>query len=282
MPQIQCTHCGQRFDLTDAQVPQYAGQTINCTACGKAFAVPSAVAGLQQTAAPSVAYASAYGAMGQQQPNGLATASLVLGIVGFFIPVIPSLIGVILGIVALRKTRDPSVGGKGAAIGGICTGGAALLVLPCMLSILLPSLSRARETASRVKCASNMRLIGQGLMLYANENNNQYPPTLKDLLANQPLGTNYFICPDTKDTPAASAATLLSGGHESYFYVPGLNTSASATTVLLYEPLTDHQDGMNVLFGDGHVEFINKIMSQQAITSIQSGQNPPNLPGWGR
>jgi prepilin-type N-terminal cleavage/methylation domain-containing protein/prepilin-type processing-associated H-X9-DG protein len=46
-----------------------------------------------------------------------------------------------------------------------------------LISILLPSLNRARETANRVKCASNLRQIGQAIMLYANENKGNYPRT---------------------------------------------------------------------------------------------------------
>ena len=29
------------YALSDEQVPQYAGQTINCTRCGKGFTVPA-------------------------------------------------------------------------------------------------------------------------------------------------------------------------------------------------------------------------------------------------
>jgi prepilin-type N-terminal cleavage/methylation domain-containing protein len=50
-------------------------------------------------------------------------------------------------------------------------------IIALLISILLPSLNRARETANRVKCASNLRQIGQGLLLYSNENKAIYPRT---------------------------------------------------------------------------------------------------------
>src|SRR5207253_10810303 len=50
-------------------------------------------------------------------------------------------------------------------------------IIALLISILLPSLSRARETANRVKCASNLAQIGKAMLLYANENQGNYPRT---------------------------------------------------------------------------------------------------------
>jgi len=282
MPQINCPHCGQTFDLTDEQAPQYAGQTITCTSCQKPFVVSG---GAPAISPPPVAYATSnYG--GPQEANGLATASFVIALVGLLIPVIPGIVAIVLGILGITKTRDRNVGGKGLAIAGIAVGAVSmvtsLIVAGCLMSILLPSLNRARETANRVKCASNMRQIGQALLLYANDNHGQYPPRLEDLLLAGNVNSSVFVCPDSNDTPApgatpqAQAAALSAGGHESYIYIPNLSSSASADTIVLYEPLSDHSgQGMNVLFGDGHVEFDTRQTAAGMIAEIQAGFNPP-------
>ena len=51
-------------------------------------------------------------------------------------------------------------------------------IIALLISILLPSLNRARETANRVKCASNLRQIGQAILLYSNDNKGLYPRTV--------------------------------------------------------------------------------------------------------
>jgi prepilin-type N-terminal cleavage/methylation domain-containing protein/prepilin-type processing-associated H-X9-DG protein len=50
-------------------------------------------------------------------------------------------------------------------------------IIALLISILLPSLNRARETANRVKCASNLRQLGQAILIYSNDAKGPYPRT---------------------------------------------------------------------------------------------------------
>jgi prepilin-type N-terminal cleavage/methylation domain-containing protein/prepilin-type processing-associated H-X9-DG protein len=49
-------------------------------------------------------------------------------------------------------------------------------IIALLISILLPALSKAREQANTVKCLSNLRQIGQALVLYANNNGGYVVP----------------------------------------------------------------------------------------------------------
>lgn len=48
-------------------------------------------------------------------------------------------------------------------------------IIALLISILLPSLSRARELAKRAVCSANLRGIGQGQHIYANDNEEWFP-----------------------------------------------------------------------------------------------------------
>ncbi len=43
-------------------------------------------------------------------------------------------------------------------------------IIALLISILLPSLNRAREQAKAIKCAANLRSLGQAVQLYASQN----------------------------------------------------------------------------------------------------------------
>lgn len=49
-------------------------------------------------------------------------------------------------------------------------------IIAVLISLLLPSLNRARQMASRTACASNLRQIGIAMLTYTNENRGFLPP----------------------------------------------------------------------------------------------------------
>ncbi len=53
-------------------------------------------------------------------------------------------------------------------------------IIALLISILLPSLSRAREIAKRTVCAANMKGIGTSFKIYANDNEESWPVPAHD------------------------------------------------------------------------------------------------------
>ena len=50
-------------------------------------------------------------------------------------------------------------------------------IIALLISILLPALSKARESAKTTQCASNLRQIAMGIISYANDNKGKLPPS---------------------------------------------------------------------------------------------------------
>ena len=134
---------------------------------------------------------------------------------------------------------------------------------PLAISILLPSLSKARESANRVKAAANLRQIGMACLLHSNENKNKLPDNLGELLK-QDLTPNVFFSPSGNfdasilagKTPEQLAAII--NEKSDYVYVAkGRTATMTADEVVAYEKLEVHHfAGGNVLFGDFHVEWL--------------------------
>jgi Protein of unknown function (DUF3352) len=160
-----------------------------------------------------------------------------------------------------------------------------------MASIMLPSLNRARETANRVKCASNMQQIGQAILLYSNDQKGAYPPDLGTLVKTEDITAAAFICPSSGEamppdgmTPEQSADWV--NAHTDYIYLgAGLKQRFDATIVVCYEKDGDHGgDGMNLLFGDGHTEFRRLADAHRVIADSLNklhGGGGGNNPGGG-
>src|SRR4051794_5662983 len=51
-----------------------------------------------------------------------------------------------------------------------------IAIIAILASMLLPALSRAKESAYRVRCVNNLKQLTVALKLYAMDNNDFYPP----------------------------------------------------------------------------------------------------------
>lgn len=125
-----------------------------------------------------------------------------------------------------------------------------------------------------MKCASNLRQIGQALLLYANEHKGKYPDDMGTLVPTEDIVANVFVCPsgDSPVPPEVATTTLAQLGawvneHSDYVYLgKGQTSSAPADRIIVYEKPGAHGgDGMNMLYGDGHVEFQNTTDANRAI-----------------
>lgn len=158
-------------------------------------------------------------------------------------------------------------------------------VIPILLLILgvggLLAYRMCGAVLDRVKveeCASNLKNIAASLVDYTNAHEGQYPDQIEQIL-DKDLAGEIFVCVATHETPGRGTreqkqAEIAAGRHYSYIYVgSGLKTDCASNVVLMYEPLTNHHGrGMNVLFADYHIEFLDAKSAEAMLNSRVPGK----------
>lgn len=199
-------------------------------------------------------------------------------LVAFLLPL--PLVGAVVSGLAYRRARPPRFAGRGIAATTLFVHGIHLTFLS--LSI---AWAGASEPGNRLACASHLRRIGQSLTFYAVKYDSHYPPTLDLLILYADTPAELFVCETAGGTRAAGetladvmTAFRAEPQHNSYSYA-GAGLSAESVTrdhVLAYERLENHSGaGMNVLFGDGDVRWVEPALAERLVAELNAGHNPP-------
>jgi prepilin-type N-terminal cleavage/methylation domain-containing protein/prepilin-type processing-associated H-X9-DG protein len=162
-------------------------------------------------------------------------------------------------------------------------------VISVLAGLLLPAVIRAKETGRRTVCLSNLRQIGLGLQMYAQDNNNRLPvmrdvpppegqtratnavnrPGPNDVLAPFTGATRLFRCP-------SDLKQLFEQTGSSYSWNSLLNGQNADQLRLFNMPFDPHQipvffdkeafhssgsskRGINFLYADGHIKNLLAI-----------------------
>lgn len=114
----------------------------------------------------------------QPKSSGMAITSLVLGITGVVFCGLLGLVGLPLGIVALKRINQSGgrTTGQGFAITGICVSSLSLFVLLMQVGLLLPALSKAQRNAKVLRTQAQLTQVGAAFEQYALVHNDLTPP----------------------------------------------------------------------------------------------------------
>jgi prepilin-type processing-associated H-X9-DG protein len=146
-----------------------------------------------------------------------------------------------------------------------------------------PLYHRSHASADRIRCQSNLRQIGQALQMYANENGGRLPDDFSTLLLKEDLIPAVFTCPRSDDVPAEGstpqeqAENLKKPDHCSYRYFgKGLSLPLADDRILALEPLENHErEGINVLYGDGHVDWVPSPPAEDLLRRMTEAASRP-------
>ena len=242
---------------------------------------PEFAAALQQSGGAAVLSAAATETQPAAAPpktSRLAVTSLVLGCLGLLTCGITSLVGLVLGIIALVRINQSKgqLGGQGLALAGTIVSAVFLLLAPITAAMLLPALAKAKQKATGIQCMNNVKQLNLGLMMYANDNKDVFPSgtawcdTLLPYLGGS---AKVFICSQgALNQRGHYAVNARLAGHSIK------DIQAPAQTVLVFEidggwnvsggrellPVKARHGGAYAVgFADGHVEMVRPARLEQ-------------------
>jgi Tfp pilus assembly protein PilE len=125
-----------------------------------------------------------------KKASGLQTAALVMGILGFFIPFITSLLAIIFGAITLKEKPN------GKAVAGLTLGIISLLFIPILASMVLVSLSSARFEAHDAVIKSDLSQERINIEMYFSKKN-----SYKNYTFNPEIYTNIIANSTSQETP---------------------------------------------------------------------------------
>lgn len=141
----------------------------------------------------------------------------------------------------------------------IASAGVGAVAASTSMSIMLPSLARARQLSKRSVSAANLKGIGLAMFAYANENNDVFPPDLETLIREGLISRQTLISPLDPDNEQA------------YIYIPGQTADVDPNNILVYEdPANAGGEGGTALFADGHVEWLKL---KQLLEQVEQTRN---------
>lgn len=176
-----------------------------------------------------------------------------------------------------------------------------LVIIAQLAAILLPTLSRVRETARRASCASNLRQMGFAITLYSQDNDDYLPHKSTERLsftqscawADRVLpytkDSTVFVCPSTKNLPYVPGCVADStiehddyDGFVSYDGAYNMNRLTFAAASFPFEASCTHPSTtISVLDGNGGTlqQFNNDMTTREGLADAGM-VNPRHLSGY--
>jgi prepilin-type N-terminal cleavage/methylation domain-containing protein len=125
-------------------------------------------------------------------------------------------------------------------------------IIGILAAILIPTVGKVRETARRTVDASNLRQIGQGALIFANENNDKLPGLFYLLESQRILN---------------GTTGVNTGGMDLHYYAAALATNSSLNDAAVWVSGSDNS---------GNLPFLPSSVFQGAVTgSVDPGDDAP-------
>lgn len=122
---------------------------------------------------------------------------------------------------------------------------------------LTPGLFAMHQSILRLQCGTTLSDMGKAMLIYANDYEDKWPPSLETLVEKAEYPRSGLLCPAMRHRP----------DYESYVY-RGVDTGGcwvEPMIILVHDRAGNHEGGRNVLFVDSHVEWVTENRFQELV-----------------
>jgi type II secretory pathway pseudopilin PulG len=138
------------------------------------------------------------------------------------------------------------------------------------VSVALPTLGRARAQAKQALSMANLNAIGKAIVLYQNDQNEQFPPDLQALVKKNIISNNCLLSPTSGRKPESDAEGKLVGGPDYVYLGNVMGSDAPPNLILAYEPpQINNNEGAAVLFTDYSVRWVKMAEFQKLLKQTE-------------
>ncbi len=211
---------------------------------------------------------------GYQRTSGLAIATLVIGILAPCTAGLAGLIGIIVGLFALRKISRSQgrLKGRGLAITGLILSVLFLVAIPPLVITAIVAQQRAQRGGFAnfdpgQECLDHARQLSEAIRRHANDNNDRFPAAdgWCDAIQAGVNGLNTFQCPGRSDLRCGFALNAAVAGKTKFAVPP--------ETVLLFEANTgwNGSGGQSVASAPRHGGLLTIVLADGTIRQVAPG-----------
>lgn len=134
------------------------------------------------------------------------------------------------------------------------------------------------ENDNRALCREKLKIIGKAIIYYSNDHKNLWPSSLELLVSQGRLKSEDLHCPSARNGSSASNYTYCLALPDRDPRRMMHMSSYPAEAVVMFDHAENHHNGINLLFADGHPEFVlfgeQNDLARAIMRHVESGYRP--------